>query len=42
MTLRWCMHFVAMLAYRLPLVVRYELPTTLLSMLAGELSLRPA
>src|SRR4051812_8662574 len=29
----WCMHFVAMLAYRLPLPVRYDLPTTLLSML---------
>src|SRR5688500_13982886 len=29
----WCMHFVAMLAYRLPLPVQYDLPTTLLSML---------
>ncbi|MDO8533751.1 MAG: MHYT domain-containing protein [Xanthobacteraceae bacterium] len=29
----WCMHFVAMLAFRLPLPVRYDLPITLLSML---------
>ena len=29
----WCMHFVAMLAFRLPLPVQYDLPTTLLSLL---------
>jgi signal transduction histidine kinase/CheY-like chemotaxis protein len=29
----WCMHFVAMLAYRLPVAVRYDLATTLLSLL---------
>src|SRR5258705_10127514 len=29
----WCMHFVAMLAFRLPLPVQYNLPETLLSML---------
>jgi NO-binding membrane sensor protein with MHYT domain len=29
----WCMHFVAMLAFRLPLAVHYDLPITLLSML---------
>ena len=29
----WCMHFVAMLAFRLPIPVQYDLPTTLLSML---------
>jgi signal transduction histidine kinase/DNA-binding response OmpR family regulator len=28
----WCMHFVAMLAYKLPIPVRYDLPVTLLSM----------
>ena len=28
----WCMHFVAMLAFRLPIPVHYDLPTTLLSM----------
>ncbi len=28
----WCMHFVAMLAYRLPIPVRYDLATTLLSL----------
>ncbi len=28
----WCMHFVAMLAFRLPIPVQYDLPTTLLSM----------
>jgi signal transduction histidine kinase/DNA-binding NarL/FixJ family response regulator len=29
----WCMHFVAMLAYGLPVAVRYDLATTLLSLL---------
>src|SRR6185503_9933361 len=29
----WCMHFVAMLAFQLPVTVNYDLPTTLLSML---------
>jgi two-component system sensor histidine kinase/response regulator len=28
----WCMHFVAMLAYKLPVEVRYDLATTLLSL----------
>ncbi|QJR14935.1 response regulator [Usitatibacter palustris] len=28
----WCMHFVAMLAYKLPVPVLFDLPTTLLSM----------
>jgi PAS domain S-box-containing protein len=34
----WSMHYVAMLAFRLPIPVRYHWPTALLSLLAGIVS----
>ena len=34
----WSMHYIGMLAYRLPVLVLYDLPTVLLSLLAGILS----
>jgi PAS domain S-box-containing protein len=34
----WSMHYVGMLAYRLPVTVRYDLPTVLVSLLAAMLA----
>ena len=34
----WAMHFIGMLAYRLPVTVMYDLPTTLLSMVPAILA----
>jgi PAS domain S-box-containing protein len=34
----WSMHFVGMLAFRLPVPVRFDIPTVLLSLLAGILA----
>src|ERR1700680_2499091 len=34
----WSMHFVGMLAFRLPIPVRYDLPTVFLSLLAAILA----
>ncbi len=34
----WSMHYIGMLAYRLPLIVRYDWPTVFLSLAAGVLA----
>ena len=34
----WCMHYIGMLAFQLPMPVRYDLPTVALSLLAAALA----
>jgi PAS domain S-box-containing protein len=34
----WCMHYIGMLAFELPMPVRYDLPTVILSLLASILA----
>ena len=37
----WSMHYIGMLAFRLPVVVKYDWPTVLLSLLAAILASVP-